>query len=206
MADASEVAFVLAALVSDRQAFPDAAARDLHQLLGHRIAAPNRAVLRYDRLQLLLSMLLENGAVPTVDEYQARRAAGAGDAPVASTLIVAYGHWLGACNAAYRLLGRRPNRAIAHTMRHAKIRRSFTPREVIDAIVRFHSRFGTWPNQHEFIEWGNIERAAALRAGAPDPRIPTPPALARVFGTYPRALAAAQRNDTPPAHTVSREP
>lgn len=91
MADATEVAFVLAALVSDRQAFPDAAAHDLHQLLGHRIAAPNRSVLRYDRLQLLLSMLLENGAVPTLDDYQARRAAGAGSAPTASTLIAAYG-------------------------------------------------------------------------------------------------------------------
>jgi hypothetical protein len=39
----------------------------------------------------------------------------------------------------------------------------------------------TWPNQWEFIEWGSMERAAALRAGAPDPRIPTAPALARVF-------------------------
>jgi hypothetical protein len=197
MADATEVAFVLAALVSDRQAFPDAAARDLHQLLGHRIGAPNRSVLRYDRLQLLLSMLLENGAVPTLDEYQARRAAGADGAPTASTLITAYGHWLGACNAAYRLLGRRPGRAISHTMRHAKIGTSFTPREVVDAIVRFRSRFGTWPNQQEFIEWGSIERGAALRAGAHDPRIPTIPALARVFGTYPRALEAARKSDTP---------
>ena len=114
MADATEVAFVLAALVSDRQAFPDAAAHDLHQLLGHRIAAPNRSVLRYDRLQLLLSMLLENVAVPTLDDYQARRAAGAGSAPTASTLIAAYGHWLGACKAAYRLLGPHCRRACVH--------------------------------------------------------------------------------------------
>lgn len=195
---------MLAALVSDHQAFPQAAARDLHRLLGHRIAAPNRSALRYDRLQLLLSMLLENGAVPTLDEYQARRAAGARDAPTASTLIVAYGHWLGACNAAYRLLGRRPTRAIAHTMRHAKLGTPFAPREVIDAIVRFRSRFGTWPNQQEFIEWGSIERAAALRAGAPDPRIPTPPALAKVFGTYPRALAAARGDESAPSPSGAR--
>jgi len=193
MPDATEVGFALAALVSDHQAFPDGAAHDLHRLLGHRIAAPDPAVWRYDRLQLLLNLLLRDGAVPTVDEYQAHRAATtSGDAPAASTLIVAYGHWLAACNAAYRLLGRRTAAAVSHTSRHRQFRRSFTPREILDAIDRFHDRFGAWPHQWEFLEWGRIERAAAQRAGAPDPRIPTAPMLARVFGTYPRALAAAQ--------------
>jgi hypothetical protein len=200
MADATEVGFMIAELVSDHQAFPDAAAHDLHRLLGHRIAAPNTKILRYDRLQLLLNMLLDNGVVPTVDEYQAHRAATAsGDAPAASTLIVAYGHWLAACNAAYRLLGRRTAAAVSHTSRHRQFRRSFTPREILDAIDRFHDRFGAWPHQWEFLEWGRIERAAALRAGAPDPRIPTAPTLARVFGTYPRAVAAAQAQ--PHAHS-----
>jgi hypothetical protein len=54
------------------------------------LAAPSAAVLRYDRLQLLLTMLIETGIVPTVDEYQARRAgdADAREAPAASTLII----------------------------------------------------------------------------------------------------------------------
>lgn len=60
-------------------------------MLGHRIATPGPDELRYDRLQLLLTMMLDTGVVPTVDEYQARRAvdADARQAPAASTLIVA---------------------------------------------------------------------------------------------------------------------
>jgi hypothetical protein len=37
-------------------------------------------------------------------------------------------------------------------MRHARIRTAFTPREMVEAIVRFHARLGTLPNQWEFIE------------------------------------------------------
>jgi len=51
--------------VCDWRAFPDDAARYLHRLLGHRIAAPNIGELRYDRLQLLLTMILDTGVVPT---------------------------------------------------------------------------------------------------------------------------------------------
>ena len=96
MAEATEVAMVLAQLVCDHRAFPDEAARDLHRMLGHRIAVPSPGELRYDRLQLLLAMMLDTGVVPTVDEYQARRAADADarQAPAASTLIVAYGQGL----------------------------------------------------------------------------------------------------------------
>lgn len=41
MAEATEVALVLAQLVSDHRAFPDDAARDLHRMLG--IASPSPA-------------------------------------------------------------------------------------------------------------------------------------------------------------------
>ena len=48
MTEATEVAMVLAQLVCDHRAFPDEAARDLHRMLGHRIAGaqPRRAALR----------------------------------------------------------------------------------------------------------------------------------------------------------------
>jgi len=195
MPDASEVAFVLAELVSDRTAFPDDAASDLRRVLGHRIATPTPAVLRYDRLQLLLSMLLDDGVVPTVDEYTARRIACRSDAPASSTLINAYGHWLGACRAAWRFVDRTGHPSVPHTLRYAGPHEAYTLREILDAIIRFRTRFGDWPTQWEFIEWGQIERRAAGRTGAPGPRIPAAGSLARAFGTFPRALAAAQRSE-----------
>ena len=208
MNDATEVAFVLAQLVSDHRAFPDDAARDLHRLLSHRIAVPSAGALRYDRLQLLLTMLLDDGVVPTLDEYQARRAtdADANQAPAASTLIVAYGHWLGACRAAWRFVDRTNPFRVQHTYRHFAARESYTPRECLDSIIRFHTRFGDWPTQWEFMEWGQIERRAARRCGAPDPRIPTALPLFNAFGTFSRALAAAQRAyPRAPRHDDSHE-
>lgn len=102
---ATDVALVLVDLVGDHRAFPDDAARDLHRLLGHRLASPPTGVLRYDRLQLLLRMLLDAAVVPTFDEYEACRQADTSDAPAASTLVNAYGHWLSACDASARFLG-----------------------------------------------------------------------------------------------------
>lgn len=199
MAEATEVAMVLAQLVCDHRAFPDEAARDLHRMLGHRIAVPSPGELRYDRLQLLLTMMLDTGVVPTVDEYQTRRAADtdARQAPAASTLIVAYGHWLGACRSAWRFVDRAGNPfRVQHSHRHMKTapHDTYTPRECLDAIVRFHNRFGVWPTQWEFIEWGKIERRAARRCGATDPRIPSGLPMFTAFGTFPSALAAAQRS------------
>jgi len=204
MAEATEVALVLAQLVSDHRAFPDEAARDLHRMLGHRITVPSPGELRYDRLQLLLTMMLDDGVVPTVDEYQARRAADADarQAPAASTLIVAYGHWLGACRSAWRFVDRTNHNPfrVQNSHRHMLTRHdSYTPRECLDAIVRFHDRFGVWPTQWEFIEWGKIERRAARRSGAPDPRIPSGLPLFTAFGTFPLAVVAAQRSVPPTA-------
>ncbi len=202
MAEATEVAMVLAQLVCDHRAFPDEAARDLHRMLGHRIAVPSPGELRYDRLQLLLTMMLDTGVVPTVDEYQARRAADADarQAPAASTLIVAYGHWLGACRSAWRFVDRAASNPyrVQNSHRHLIAPYdSYTPRECLDAIIRFHVRFNVWPTQWEFIEWGKIERRAARRCGAPDPRIPSGLPLFTAFGTFPIAITAAQRAVAP---------
>ena len=152
MVEATEVAMVLAQLVCDYRAFPDKAARDLHRMLGHRIAVPSPAELRYDRLQLLLTMMLDTGVVPTVDEYQARRTADADarQAPAASTLIVAYGHWLGACRSAWRFVDRAASNPyrVQNSHRHLITPHdSYTPRECLDAIIRFHERFDVWPTQ-----------------------------------------------------------
>jgi hypothetical protein len=145
-------------------------------MLGHRIAAPSPGKRRYDRLQLL-TMMLDDGVVPTVDEYQARRAADADarQAPAASTLIVAYGHWLGACRSARRFVDRTTNNPfrVQDSHRHMMTAHdSYTPRECLDAIIRFHDRLGVWPTQWEFVEWAGSNRRAARRCGAPDPTDP----------------------------------
>lgn len=169
-------------------------------MLGHRIAVPGPGELRYDRLQLLLTMMLDTGVVPAVDEYQARRGADpvAHLAPAAPTLIVAYGHWLGACRSAWRFVDREGNPfRVQHSHRHMKPHDTYTPRECLDAIVRFHHRFGTWPTQWEFIEWGKIERRAARRCGAPDPRIPSGLPVFTALRTFALAVAAARRSSAP---------
>ena len=183
----TDVAFVLVDLVGDHRAFPDDAARDLHRLLGHRLACPATGVMRYDRLQLLLRMLLDAAVVPTFDEYETRRQADESGAPAASTLVNAYGHWLSACNAATRFLGN-TSAQVAHTHRHAGHYVPYVPREVIDAIARFHDLFGTWPTKWEYNEWGRLERRAARHTGAPDPRIPSMGQVAKAFGTYDCAV------------------
>ena len=199
----TDVAFVLVDLVGDHRAFPDDAARDLHRLLGHRLACPPTAVLRYDRLQLLLRMLLEAAVLPTFDEYEARRLADASDAPAASTLVNAFGHWLSACDAATRFLGN-ASAQVAHTHRHSGTYVPYVPREVIDAITRFHDRFGMWPTKWEYNEWGRLERQAARHTGVRDPRIPSMGQVAKAFGTYDRAVqlandAAAPKQRSPTA-------
>lgn len=121
-------------------------------------------------------MLLRDGVVPTVDDYQARRAATtSGDAPAASKLIVAYGHWLAACNAAYRLLGRRAAAGLADLTPPPDPPGVHAAGD-LDAIDGFHHRCGIWPHQWEFLE--RDASNAPRRVGARDPRIPTAPSPA----------------------------
>lgn len=132
--------------------------------------------------------------MPSVGEYTARRTETGSDAPTASTLINAYGHWLGACRAAWQFVDRTGRPSVPHTRRRCGTKQPYTLREILDAIIRFHMRFGDWPTQWEFLEWGVIERRAARRVGAPEPRIPSARPLSQGFGTFSRALAAAKRS------------
>jgi YD repeat-containing protein len=104
---------------------------------------------------------------------------------------------LTACDAAVRFLGK-TSAQVAHTHRHARTYVPYVPREVIDAITRFHDRFGTWPTKWEYNEWGRLERQAARHTGAPDPRIPSMGQVAKAYGTYDRAVQLANDASAPP--------
>ena len=54
------------------------------------------------------------------------------------------------------------------------------------------STFGAWPSRVEYLEWARVRREAARSCGAPDPRLASEGTIMRHFGTFDRALQAAQ--------------
>ena len=190
---ATEAALLLADLVSDREAFPAEAVEDLRRMLERKLTMLPAGSLRFDRLQLLLELMLEDGTVPPMDLYERERAARNSPAPAASTLIGAYGTWLAATRAAARFLDRGGRAHVAHTHRHVDTRqRVYHPREIIAGITFFHERFGTWPTISEYIEWSRIQRVLARNHGAPDPRLASHGVIDKHFGTFSRAVQAAR--------------
>lgn len=186
---ASEAAQVLAALVEDPSAVPSRSAAELHRLLSSSLARPAPGARRFDRLALLTTLIVErDGLLPTTREYESARAGRSSDAPAASTLIHAYGHWQRVLRAAARALEPR-----GHTPpRHAGAAPRYTARECAAAIARFHRRFATWPSQWEYDQWARWSRDAARRCAAPNPRLPSTPAIRHHYGTFDRATAAAR--------------
>jgi hypothetical protein len=189
--EASEVAAVIARLVLDHDAFPEPAAEDLKRLLGHELAVPPREARRWDNLALLVTLGVERqGLLPTAGDYENARTSRETDAPAASTLIKRYGHWLATLKAAVRLISPRPHQPALSERR--PYHPPYRPNESAVAVARFHRTFGTWPTHVEYGEWSLISRRAARACGAPDPRLPAGDTVARHYGTFDRALAAAR--------------
>jgi hypothetical protein len=187
---ASEVAQAIAGLVQNRTAFPKRAAEDLKRLLGHELAVPPPEARRWDNLALLVTLVVEReGLLPTAGDYENARTSSETDAPAASTLIKRYGSWLAALKAAVRLISPRPHQPVPAEKRRYHPR--YRPSDSAAAIARFHRTFGVWPTHAEYTEWSLISRRAARASGAPDPRLPAGATVARQFGTFDRALAAA---------------
>jgi hypothetical protein len=188
---ASEVAAMIARLVQDRAAFPDHAAEDLKRLLGHNLAAPPREARRWDNLALLAKVIVEReGLLPTASDYENARTSREADAPAASTLVKRYGHWLAALRAAANLISvEHHGQAPAEKRRHHP---RYRPNDSAAALARCFRIFSTWPTQVEYTEWSLIRRRAARACGAPDPRLPAGDTVARHYGSFDRALAAAK--------------
>jgi hypothetical protein len=187
--EATEVAHVLSILVRDERAVPQQAAVELHRLLSTSLAAPDAVARRWDSLALLASLLTERGGViPTTAEYDDARRERRSNAPVASTLIAAHGRWLRAVRSAAAHMS--SGRAQALAARPPS--RGYTRGESAAALARFRQRFGIWPTEAEYEEWAALSRHCARHTGAPDPRLPSSGPIRTAYGTFDRALQAAQ--------------
>ena len=205
----TETAQALARLVSDRGAFPDEAARHLAELLQHSLAEPSAGGRREARLGLLIDLVsVGTGEFVRSERYEeerSQRRRHGEEWPAASSLSRAYGHWLSAVKAAsrYWFEGGRARVASSHT--HARPSDSYQPREIRNALLGAQTDLGmqsgtggesgdggSWPTEWEYLEWAQIKRRLARRAGT-SCRLPSAKAIRKAYGTYERAVAATAR-------------
>ena len=164
------------------------------------LAESTPAELREARLGLLMDMLADrSGVIPLADDYDRLREERAerGEVwPHSTTLLRAYSHsWNLAVRAAMRLLFDGPAARVAtsHRAKHTKTS-DYERDEVKAALRRFHREHGgRWPRPTQFYDWAEYVRQHADYGGHPDPRLPSPSAVKRHFGTFDAALVAAQR-------------
>jgi hypothetical protein len=188
---ATEAATLIAALVGDRAVFSDAAAAILRRLVGHTLAAPPRAALRWDSLSLLAALIAEfDGRLPTVAEYDSARASRSLDVASSGALIARYGAWLRALTVASKLVRRE---GLYRGPEHTAPKPRYRAIESAAAVAQFQRAFGTWPAYEEYREWARLSRDAARACGAPHPRLPDGPTVMRHYGTFDRAVAAAKQ-------------
>lgn len=218
---ATETAQLIADLVSDRAAFPDAAVGHLAELLGHSLAAGSIGERRQARLGLLIDLVScgtgEFITSSTYEDARADRKASGEEWPTASALSRAYGHWLAALRAACRYWfdgGRsRVSSSYAHTGRQQK----YQPQEIHSALLQAQLELGfcaaqanpdraetgdrrvsaaatwqQWPTEWEYLEWARIKRRLARRAGIAC-RLPERGAIRAAYGTYATAIEAVRR-------------
>jgi hypothetical protein len=186
----SELALILADFVLDT-ACPEEAARDLHRLLGPTLAQPDPAAHRWDLLHALAMIIREtNGATPTVSEYQSARERRFPDAPAPSSLTERYGTWYKTLDAAARLMNLSASTPV--WTKEQGLHHRYTLDDCAAALAQFRKRFGDWPRPGEYRDWSRAARRAAQKCGARDPRLPDLNLIYKRFGTFDRAIGAAQ--------------
>lgn len=194
-ANATEAAQVLAQMVADRAAFPEAAVRDLARLLGHGLAVHSVARERSTRLGLLVDLVSSvSGEFIDTATYEAareQRSKAGEEWPAASTLSRAYGHWLAAVRAAMRFWFDGGQARVASSHRHACRHAGYRPREIAAALRRCRDELGAWPTEWEYEEWRRVCRELSRRAGLPEPRLPSMPVVRKACGSFEAGLALA---------------
>jgi hypothetical protein len=195
----SELARALAELVAR---MPTDERRAIARLLAHSLAAPSRAMLREDVLGLLAE-LCRHGEKITVQQYEAARAERAAHGqswPSHATLMRRYGRdsddhgarWRKALQAAQRLVWLGAAARVPASYRHAPASAAYTRGQVTLAIRRFAwSHNGVFPTQWEYEEWVRLQRLHATE----DPRLPGIEQIAKLFGSWDRAVQVARREE-----------
>ncbi len=192
----SEVAEVIADLVTQHAAMPEEAVADLRRLLSHHLARRDSARLRVGHLRLLIEMLRDDdgcNAWVSQAEYMAeveRRGSLGEDYPDEAVLRRAYGRWVCAVRAAARLARPGGGTRVASSYHHCRLGRvPYGMQEVQDALLRGRADIGSWPSEWEYHEWAAIKR----RISREDPRLPGPKSIRKCFGSYSEARETTRR-------------
>jgi hypothetical protein len=184
-----------------REILPGVQENTLHELrtlIAQSLAIPLPSELRDQPLGLLIQMVACTPArIPLAEEYETERAQRAVDGeewPSRIQLNEAYGSWLDAVNAAtkpddHRRYAQSPSRDEACP--GADLR--YTRRDALLAIARCKSEIGSWPTQSDYLRWRHIVRHASGLHGLNEPCLPDARQLRRLYGSWPRARAEAQR-------------
>lgn len=214
----SEVTTSLCELVKDPRAFPDAAAKDLLRLLGHRVATQSPAERRQRRLGLLIELISEGGEfipTPRYEKVRLEREDQGHHWPNAGVLSSNYGHWLIAVKAANRFWFGGGRERVTDNHSHARgSQPEYKPDEIATVLRECRRDLALtgdlWPTQWEYEEWAQIKRRLARRSGkggstsaggkgavargATGSRYPGLKQIRKAFGTYDGAVRAAHRN------------
>jgi hypothetical protein len=171
----------------------------LARLLANSLADPPAAMDRNRAFGLLMRMARADGVILTGPEYQAAldAATDAGETwPSIRSLCRRYGSWSGVQHHLARYMQRggaaRLPRSYIHTLDRPEPGTYSKPEVVLQAIIAFYERYGTWPTEWEYHSWARAQRAAARQAGKPLPLYPEALAIQRAYGTFHDALQAAK--------------
>lgn len=180
---------MMARLAKKPGVLSDGAARLLRRMLGHTLAAPPRAAVRWDSLSFVVALMIEQRRPPAVAEYEKARLERRAVAPSASALISRYGHWLRVAQVAAKLL---QSHEIYLGPEQTPAKTRYRTIECAIALVKFHRTFGTWPTQEEYRVWAKASKQVASACGADDPRLTDSPTIIRHYATFDRALDHAR--------------
>jgi hypothetical protein len=170
---------------------------ELRTLIAQSLAIPLPSELRDQPLGLLIQMVACTPArIPLAEEYETERAQRAVDGeewPSRIELNEAYGSWLGAVSAATKPDGHRRHALSPSREARPAADLRCTRRDALLAIARCKSEIGSWPTQSDYLRWRHIVRHASGLHGVNEPRLPDARQLRRLYGSWPRARAEAQR-------------
>jgi hypothetical protein len=175
---------------------PEAVVRELHDVLGARLALPTPSERRRERLALLLDYLHAHRRPPTAAEYdeetEARHLRHAPTVPI-STLEGYYGSYAAAVEVAIKLYLHGTAARAQAGKRANKPRHFWTDAKCLRATEACREHLGHWPSEFEFAALRRAGTALCTANGWDGLVLPWPKVIQRLFGSYGEMLATAQR-------------